>query len=300
MDGDVEVARRALLASADGGSQRDVLLALLAKSHHAALIAQIALVARGPEDGVVLSAHGGQRQTVIQVVSVATNGQVLGLVGQCLIVREQGHHPHLEGHLVAHRRSAEMCCQRGVRHLAADGRARDVARRGDHVFVAALPFNLHHVGIAGGQFDVACQRTHVAQREVLDQVADGRILNLAVQRRYATLQLCNLVVGDGIVAQHQVVHHGILQIGVATIAAATQIRVLELSAQCAGLQAHRILGCLCAIDEHAAYIVLLHIDDVHPASLGQCLAGVHALLAAVVGLGDREARLLGTEEQVAR
>ena len=58
VDRDIEVASGTLLTPADGGCQRDVLLAVGAETYHTSIIAEIARIVGGPEHRVALGGYG--------------------------------------------------------------------------------------------------------------------------------------------------------------------------------------------------------------------------------------------------
>ena len=170
------------------------------------------------------------------------------------------------------------------------GRACDVAIGGDDTIVARRPFNLQ-LTKGGGQLHIGLQLGEVARRERLHLCIEAQRVGIGVERLQRSDDAGDFRHGDIGVVDAEVAVEGTAQIGIALIAAAAQIVLFQLT-DVAGMQGDTLRGTH-TIEVEACTLSALHDQEIVPAPFLQSTTRRDALLAAVVGLCDGKACVLG-------
>ena len=151
--------------------------------------------------------------------------------------------------------------------------------------------------VDGGQGDVGLEVGQVARGELIHVALHAQGVVVGIEALGELGEASHLGSGEILIVEAEVAVEGIAQGGIAVVATAAE-EVLQGAAHFAGLQADG-LGGRHAIDVEAHGLRTADEGDVVPLAYTHGVLGRDAQLAAVVGLGDGEARVLGREEEVA-
>ena len=298
---DGEVASDAGLSLQDGCRKGDGALLPLGEFQNAPLISDPLGIGRLPKyDGTVFS-YRGKCKVGVDVVGMTGDDEQCGIGSNGLLVGELRQHADGELALASERLilrvgGYETCGECGGSNRTAVGRACDVAIGGDDTIVARRPFNLQ-LTKGGGQLHIGLQLGEVARRECLHLCIEAQRVGIGVERLQRSDDAGDFRHGDIGVVDAEVAVEGTAQIGIALIAAAAQIVLFQLT-DVAGMQGDTLRGTH-TIEVEACTLSALHDQEIVPAPFLQSTTRRDALLAAVVGLCDGKACVLGVEEEIA-